>query len=131
MPWWSNGGDILKDGKSALDSPEAIKTAAFYKKLIDDKLTEPSPTAYSREDIFQMFKQGKLGMIFTFPMLIPQIKAEAPNLHYAAAVSHRSQADDAGRHRCDDALQRLQGKEGGMGLCPVHVPGQVSLAVRS
>jgi len=80
---WSNGGDILKDGKSALDSSESIKTAAFYKKLIDEKLTEPSPTAYSREDIFQMFKQGKLGMIFTFPMLIPQIKAEAPNLHYA------------------------------------------------
>ena len=82
---WSMGGDIIKDGKSGLGSPEAIKAATFYKKLIDDKLTEPSPTAYNREDIFQMFKQGKVGMIFTFPMLIPQIKAESANLHYAVA----------------------------------------------
>ena len=80
---WSFGGDIIKNGKSALDSPEAIKAATFYKKLVDEKLTEPSPTAYSREDVFQMFKQGKVGMIFTFPMLIPQLKAESPNLHYA------------------------------------------------
>ncbi len=80
---WSFGGDIIVNGKSGLDSPEAIKAANFYKSLIDDKLTEPSPTAYSREDVFQMFKQGKVGMIFTFPMLIPQLKAESPNLHYS------------------------------------------------
>ncbi len=80
---WSNGGEIIKDGKSGLESPEALKTAQLYRSLVDEKLTEPSPTAYSREDVFQMFKQGKVGMIFTFPMLIPQIKAESPNLHYA------------------------------------------------
>ncbi len=80
---WSFGGDIIKDGKSGLGSPESIKAATFYKKLIDEKLTEPSPTAYNREDVFQMFKQGKVGMIFTFPMIIPQLKAESPNLHYA------------------------------------------------
>ena len=80
---WSNGGDVLRDGRSAIASPEAVKTATFYKTMIDEKLVEPSPTAYSREDIFRMFKQGKLGMIFTYPMLIPQIKAEAPTLHYA------------------------------------------------
>ena len=61
----------------------SIPAAAFYKTMIDDKLTEPSPTAYSREDVFAMFKQGKVGMIFTFPMLIPRLKAESPNLHYA------------------------------------------------
>ncbi len=80
---WSNGGEVLRDGRSALASPEAVKTAAYYKTLIDDRLVEPSPTAYSREDVFRMFKQGKLGMVFTYPMLIPQIKAESPGLHYA------------------------------------------------
>ena len=80
---WTFGGDILKpDGTSGLDSPEALEAATFYKKLIDEGLTQPSPTNYSREDMFDLFKQGKLGMVFTFPMLIPQIKAEAPNLHY-------------------------------------------------
>ena len=80
---WTFGGDILRaDGKSGLDSPEALAAATFYKKMIDQGLTEPSPTNYSREDVFNLFKQGKVGTIFTFPMLIPQIKAEAPNLHY-------------------------------------------------
>jgi multiple sugar transport system substrate-binding protein len=50
--------------------------------MIDEGLTQPSPTNYSREDVFNLFKQGKVGTIFTFPMLIPQIKEEAPNLHY-------------------------------------------------
>ena len=80
---WTFGGDILNaDGTSGLDSPEAIEAATFYKKMIDEGLTQPSPTNYTREDVFNLFKQGKVGMIFTFPMLIPQIKAEAPDLHY-------------------------------------------------
>ena len=80
---WTFGGDILKgNGTSGLDTPEAIEAASFYKKMIDEGLTQPSPTNYTREDVFNLFKQGKVGMIFTFPMLIPQIKAEAPDLHY-------------------------------------------------
>ncbi|MFN3390056.1 MAG: ABC transporter substrate-binding protein, partial [Allosphingosinicella sp.] len=80
---WTHGGDILKpDGTSGLDSPEALEAATLYKKMIDEGLTQPSPTNYTREDVFNLFKQGKVGTIFTFPMLIPQIKAEAPNLKY-------------------------------------------------
>lgn len=80
---WTHGGDILKaDGTSGLDSPEALEAAKLYKKMIDEGLTQPSPTNYTREDVFNLFKQGKVGTIFTFPMLIPQIKAEAPNLKY-------------------------------------------------
>ena len=81
---WTFGGDIFtKDGKSGLASPDAITAASFYRKLITDKLTQPTPTDYNREEVFNLFKQGKVGMIFTFPMLIPQLKSEAPNLHYA------------------------------------------------
>lgn len=80
---WTHGGDILReDGSSGLDSPEAIAAALEYKKMIDEGLTQPSPTNYSREDVFNMFKQGNLGVIFTFPMLLPQIKEEAPDLNY-------------------------------------------------
>ncbi len=80
---WTHGGDILNaDGTSGLDSPAAIAAATLYKKMIDEGLTQPSPTNYNREDVFNLFKQGKLGTIFTFPMLIPQIKEEAPNLQY-------------------------------------------------
>lgn len=80
---WTHGGDILKaDGTSGLDTPEALEALTMYKTMIDEGLTQPSPTNYTREDVFNLFKQGKVGMIFTFPMLIPQIKAEAPNLKY-------------------------------------------------
>jgi multiple sugar transport system substrate-binding protein len=80
---WTHGGDILKaDGTSGLDSPEALEAATLYKKMLDEGLTQPSPTNYTREDVFNLFKQGKVGTIFTFPMLIPQIKAEAPDLKY-------------------------------------------------
>ncbi|MBN9307946.1 MAG: sugar ABC transporter substrate-binding protein [Devosia sp.] len=80
---WTHGGDILKaDGTSGLDTPEALEAAKLYKTMIDEGLTQPSPTNYNREEVFNLFKQGKVGMIFTFPMLIPQIKAEAPDLKY-------------------------------------------------
>ena len=80
---WTHGGNILNaDGSSGLNSPEAIEAATLYKKMLDEGLTQPSPTNYSREDVFNLFKQGNLGVIFTFPMLIPQIKAEAPDLDY-------------------------------------------------
>jgi len=80
---WTHGGDILKaDGTSGLDSPEALAALEQYKQMVDEGLTQPSPTNYSREDLFNLFKQGKVGMVFTFPMLIPQIQAEAPDLNY-------------------------------------------------
>lgn len=81
---WSFGGKIFDDaGKSAIASPEGIAAAEVYADLVKANETQPTPTAYSREDVFNMFKQGKVGTIFTFPMLVPQIKAEAPNLRYA------------------------------------------------
>ena len=80
---WTHGGDILKeDGSSGLNTPEAVEALALYKKMLDEGLTQPSPTNYSREDVFNLFKQGQLGAVFTFPMLIPQIQAEAPDLNY-------------------------------------------------
>lgn len=80
---WTHGGEILNaDGTSGLDSPAALAAATLYKKMIDEGLTQPSPTNYNREEVFNLFKQGKVGTIFTFPMLVPQIKEEAPNLKY-------------------------------------------------
>ena len=80
---WTHGGDILNaDGTSGLDSEAAITSAKLYKQMIDEGLTQPSPTNYTREDVFNLFKQGQVATIFTFPMLIPQIKEEAPNLKY-------------------------------------------------
>jgi len=81
---WSFGGKIFdENGKSAIASPEGIAAAKLYANLVKGGSTQPTPTAYSREDVFNMFKQGKVGTVFTFPMLVPQIQKEAPNLKYS------------------------------------------------
>jgi len=81
---WSFGGKIFdENGKSAIASPEGIAAAKLYADLVKGGSTQPTPTAYSREDVFNMFKQGKVGTVFTFPMLVPQIQKEAPNLKYS------------------------------------------------
>lgn len=83
---WSFGGDIItEDGQSGVASPEAIRAAEFYKALIDEGLTQPDPTAYNRENVQDLFKQGRLGMVISAPFLIGQLDDEAPNLRYAIA----------------------------------------------
>ena len=82
---WSNGGDIIADKKSSLDSKAAIDAATMYKAMIDGGLTEPGVTSYSREDVQNLFKQGKVATVITAPFLSNQIKAEAPKLNYGVA----------------------------------------------
>ena len=82
---WANGGDIIKDKKSGLDSEAAMNAAKLYKGMIDAGLTEPGVTSYSREDVQNLFKQGKVATVITAPFLSNQIRAEAPNLNYGVA----------------------------------------------
>jgi multiple sugar transport system substrate-binding protein len=83
---WSYGGDLLTaDKKSGVDSEAGIKAATLYKTMMDKGYSEPSITAYNREDVQNLFKQGKIGMMLTAPWLIGQIKTEAPKLEYGIA----------------------------------------------
>jgi multiple sugar transport system substrate-binding protein len=80
---WTHGGELIKDGKSGVASPEAIKALTLYKSMIDEGLTEPDPSGLNRQDIERLFKQGRIGMILTGPWLRGQIKTDAPTLNYA------------------------------------------------
>lgn len=82
---WTHGGEIIKDGKSGVASPEAVAALTLYKSMIDQGLTEPDPTGLNRQDIERLFKQGRVGMILTGPWLRGQIKEEAPTLNYGLA----------------------------------------------
>ena len=82
---WSYGGEIVKDGKSGLGSQAAVDAATLYKGMIDAGLTEPGVTSYAREDVQNLFKQGKVATVITAPFLSGQIKKEAPNLNYGVA----------------------------------------------
>ena len=80
--FWAYGGDLVVDKKSGIDSPAAIDAAKMYKGFIDAGLTEHGVTSYSREDVQNLFKQGKVATVITAPFLLNQIKTEAPNLSF-------------------------------------------------
>jgi multiple sugar transport system substrate-binding protein len=83
---WTHGGDVVgKDGKAAFNSPAGLKAANLYKMMIDQGLTQPGVTNYTREDVQNLFKQGRVAMCISAPFLAKQIKKEAPNLKYGIA----------------------------------------------
>jgi multiple sugar transport system substrate-binding protein len=83
---WAYGGDVVgPDNKAAFASPAGVQALTLYKSLIDRGLTEPGVTGYNAQDIQALFKQGRLGMVMTSPILIGQITREAPNLNYGIA----------------------------------------------
>ncbi|WP_216851179.1 ABC transporter substrate-binding protein [Acidisphaera sp. L21] len=80
---WSYGGDVINaQTKAAFDSPAGVQALTLYKSMVDKGLTQDGPTNYTRSDIQDLFKQGRLGMVITAPFLINQIAKEAPTLDY-------------------------------------------------
>ena len=80
---WSYGGDVVDaQKKAAFNSPAGIRALTLYKKLVDDGLTEDGVTNYTREDLQNLFKQGRVSMVITAPFLINQIAKESPTLQY-------------------------------------------------
>ena len=83
---WTQGGNLLEDGKSGIASEAGIKAATLYKSMIDEGLTEPDPTGLNRQDIEKLFKTGRAAMLLSGPWLRGQIKTEAPDLDYGLAL---------------------------------------------
>jgi multiple sugar transport system substrate-binding protein len=80
---WTFGGEVIgPDNKAAFASPAGVKALTLYKSMLDRGLSQAGPTNYSREDLQNLFKQGRLGMMITAPFLASQIAKEAPTLSY-------------------------------------------------
>jgi multiple sugar transport system substrate-binding protein len=80
---WSYGGQLIgPDKKVGFAGDAGVKALTLYKQMIDAGLTEPGVTSNTREDLQNLFKQGRLGMVITAPFLIGQIAKEAPGLKY-------------------------------------------------
>jgi multiple sugar transport system substrate-binding protein len=102
---WSQGTEILnKDGTSGLSTPGALEAAKLYKSMIDEGLTEPGVTSNNREDVQNLFKQGKVGMMITAPFLSNQIKEEAPNLKYGVAAIPAGPTGARGTYGVTDSI---------------------------
>jgi multiple sugar transport system substrate-binding protein len=109
---WSHGGDIVEaDGTSGLDSQAAIDAAKMYKSLIDEGVTQPGVTSMAREDVQNLFKQGKVGMMITAPFLASQIKEEAPDLEYGVAPIPAGPGGDRGTYGVTDSIIMFQNSE--------------------
>jgi multiple sugar transport system substrate-binding protein len=102
---WSQGSEILNaDGTSGLGSPGALEAAKLYKSLIDEGLTQKGVTSNSREDVQNLFKQGKVGMMITAPFLSNQIKEEAPNLKYGVTAIPAGPSGARGTYGVTDSI---------------------------
>jgi multiple sugar transport system substrate-binding protein len=102
---WSFGTEILNpDGTSGLSTPGALEAAKLYKSMIDEGLTQPGVTSLNREDVQNLFKQGKIGMMITAPFLSNQIKDEAPNLKYGVAAIPAGPTGARGTYGVTDSI---------------------------
>jgi len=102
---WSQGTEILnKDGTSGLGTPGALEAAKLYKSMIDEGLTQPGVTSNNREDVQNLFKQGKVGMMITAPFLSNQIKEEVPNLKYGVAAIPAGPSGARGTYGVTDSI---------------------------
>ena len=110
--FWSQGGELIDaDGTSGLDSEAAYKAAAIYKDLIDNGLTEPGVTSLNREDVQNLFKQGRIGMMITAPFLSNQIKEEAPDLQYGVTAIPAGPDGDRGTYGVTDSIILFENSE--------------------
>ena len=83
---WNMGGSVLNKtingDKCTLDNPAGIKAAAFYDNLIKKGYTQKNVVSYNREDLQELFKQGKLAMMITHGLLAKQIGEEGQKIDF-------------------------------------------------
>ncbi|WP_226782659.1 ABC transporter substrate-binding protein [Oceaniglobus trochenteri] len=110
--FWSNGGELIEeDGTSGLDTQAAYDAAAMYKSMIDSGLTQPGVTSYSREDVQNLFKQGRVGMMITAPFLATQIANEVPDLNYGVTAIPSGPDGARGTYGVTDSIIMFENSE--------------------
>jgi multiple sugar transport system substrate-binding protein len=75
---WNNGGDWKSGEQWAIDSDKNAETLQFLADLANrHKVTQVNPGRTNRTDgAFQLFKDGKVGMVMGFSPLAAQLDAE-------------------------------------------------------
>jgi multiple sugar transport system substrate-binding protein len=83
---WNNGGDWKADGRWAIDSDKNVQTLQFLSDLANKhKVTQVNPGKTNRTDgAFQLFKDGKVGMVMGFSPLAAQLDADG-KVNYGVA----------------------------------------------
>lgn len=110
--FWAHGGDLVEeDGTSGLDTEAGYQAAELYQTLIEEGATQPGVTSYSREDVQNLFKQGKVGMMITAPFLSNQIAEEAPDLNYGVTAIPAGPDGERGTYGVTDSIIMFENSE--------------------
>ena len=82
---WGNKGDWLSGNDIKANSDANIAAFDEMKTFIDAKATQPNPGSANRQDVADLFNQGKLGMYVTQPGLVADMTKKFPNIKWALA----------------------------------------------
>lgn len=73
---WSCGGDMVKNGKIELDTPELLKALKFYGELAQCGQVE------TQRHLEDAFCKGKIGILFTGGWFLKRLKENPPPFKY-------------------------------------------------
>ena len=82
---WGNKGDWLTDNKIKANTDANIAAFDEMKSFIDAKATQPNPGSSNRQDVADLFNQGKLGMYVTQPGLVADMQKKFPGIKFGLA----------------------------------------------
>jgi multiple sugar transport system substrate-binding protein len=108
---WNNGGDWKSGDAWAINSDRNVQTLRFLADLANrHKVTQVNPGKTNRTDgAFQLFKDGKVGMVIGFSPLAAQLDAEGKvNYGVAEMPTNASQAVTLG---VEDYLMAFKKKD--------------------
>ena len=88
---WNNGGDWKAGERWAINSERNVQTLTFLAELANrHKITQVNPGRTNRTDgAFQLFKDGKVGMVIGFSPLARQLDAEGRVKYAVTAMPTR------------------------------------------
>jgi len=103
--FWAYGGELVEaDGTSGLDTPAGYQAAQLYLDMINAGVTQEGMTSMTREDVQNLFKQGRVGMMITAPFLATQIRNEVPDLNFGVAAIPAGPDGDRGTYGVTDSI---------------------------
>jgi len=80
--FYGSGGDWLKDGEWAINSPENVEGLAYLKALFDEGLTDPEPTVTTRDEKQRILGDGKLGLMISGNYFTSVVPREFPKVRW-------------------------------------------------
>ena len=80
---WGFGGEVIKDGKMALDEPGALKGLQYWADLLLTHRVSPSGAVnYDNKDYIEFFLNNRVAMMMGGSNVIPMLKDKGKNIDW-------------------------------------------------